>query len=475
MIDRRAPSRRRPIRRAALGAAFAVLATLSAPGGAMAQEASGLSAGQMRQLAAADLDAGRPAAARQVARALIDRDPTDVQALLVLSRAERDLQDFDAARDAGLGAWRQAGTDDERFAAALAVAQALSSEGARTRAQLWLRRAMQVAPTKRQKALAVRDFRYVRLRNPWSTRLSFSVAPSSNVNGGSRRDTVDLYLEDTPIGDVPVEAALGGASKALSGIEYSMGLATSYRLHQTERSRLSVDLLLDHTTYTLSDDAKDIAPEAEGADFAVSRAALGLTQDWTAPSSRLGLRYGASIMRTDYGGEPLVRTLAAHGTLRYALTPKVMGQLTARRTWDAGYDTRADATGWQLAAGLATSIGANNTLSLRGRWQDVTSDSGALDYVERAVDAGLGLGTPILGTDVSFNLTAAQRKHDDHPYSAHGREDTRLSASATLTLQQIDYYGFVPDITFEASRTESSLGLYDSEEFGISLGIRSRF
>ena len=63
------------------------------------------------------------------------------------------------------------------LAAALAVAQALSSEGARTRAQLWLRRAMQVAPTKRQKALAVRDFRYVRLRNPWSTRLSFSVAP----------------------------------------------------------------------------------------------------------------------------------------------------------------------------------------------------------------------------------------------------------------------------------------------------------
>ena len=53
-----------------------------------------------------------------------------------------------------------------------------------------------------------RDFRIVRGRNPLSVALSFGVAPSSNINGGTSAETIWLYIPafcgyipTTPVGD----------------------------------------------------------------------------------------------------------------------------------------------------------------------------------------------------------------------------------------------------------------------------------
>jgi hypothetical protein len=44
-----------------------------------------------------------------------------------------------------------------------------------------------------------------------------------------------------------------------------------------------------------------------------------------------------------------------------------------------------------------------------------------------------------------------------------------------LSFTDAEYYGFIPTITLEASRTESNIGLYEVNRYGLQLGIRSAF
>ena len=147
-----------------------------------------LDADGLRAQAMVALNAGDPATARSFAKALLHRDPQDRNAYLILARSARDMGDIPPARAAARKAWELAETDAQRYSAALITAQVLSTEGKRTRAQLWLRRAGQHAPNDRLRAKAKRDFNYVRQRNPWHTDFTFTLAPNSNINNGSARD-----------------------------------------------------------------------------------------------------------------------------------------------------------------------------------------------------------------------------------------------------------------------------------------------
>ena len=126
---------------------------------------------------------------------------------------------------------------DKKYAGAIVMAQVQSSSGRKTLAQYWLRRAVELAPNQVLETRAIRDFKYLRNTNPWSTRLTFSVTPDSNINDGSARETSFLKYELTELlfGE-QVEYQLTGAALALPGIEYTLGLDTRYRVHQTGTS-----------------------------------------------------------------------------------------------------------------------------------------------------------------------------------------------------------------------------------------------
>jgi len=149
-----------------------------------------LTPGEMHVAANRALQSGNPGAALLLADALLERDPQDLTALLLKARAARDQSRFRTAIKTARQAWSISRAPEERYASALIMAQALSSSGAKTRAQLWLRRAAQNAPDEALKRLAVRDFRYVRDTNPFSTQLRFSITPNSNINNGSKSDTL---------------------------------------------------------------------------------------------------------------------------------------------------------------------------------------------------------------------------------------------------------------------------------------------
>ncbi|MEC7667574.1 MAG: surface lipoprotein assembly modifier [Pseudomonadota bacterium] len=423
---------------------------------------------ELRALAVQALLNGQPKLAFDLAGALIQRNPEDVDALLLRSRAARDIGNNQAAKTAARDAWKYANSDRDRYAAALANAQALSSDGSRTRAQWWLRRALQIAPTPELRAKAERDFRYVREQNPWSTQLSFSVSPSSNVNGGSSSDTVSIY-------DLPFDFVLQGSARALSGVEYSYGLSTRYTLRKTKQTRTSLSFAASHKTYSLSEEAKDIAPDTKGSDFALTQLSAGLSQDWFAANGRLALNGQIGVNKAWYGGEPLSQSATASTGLRYAITPKLAASLTVNHEWQEGLGERQDADLLRSSASLSYVIPGGHGLQLGVGQASSQSDATYLDFEERSAFVAFAWGKPVFGTKVQLAVDAKHRHFDATTVSFGDRDDYTYGAEVNFTVNALDYYGFVPTVKIRTEETDSNLAIYDRDNLGLQLGLKSRF
>jgi tetratricopeptide (TPR) repeat protein len=444
--------------------ALAALAFAAAQASAQAV----LSPEQMRELAGQAVLQGQAGLAYDLTGALIDRDDTDLDAHLIRSRAARNLGRDEDALTHARRAWALSDEDPAKYASALAMAQALSSSGRRTAAQLWLRRAVQIAPNEALKARAAEDFRYVRRQNPWSTALRFSIAPSSNINNGSRNETSELF-------GLPFEFALEGEARALSGVEISTGLSTRYRLVNTERKRTDLLFGTTHRTYVLSDDAKDIAPDADGSDFATSSVFIGLQEDYALPGGRSRLGWDARLGRTWYGGEPLLSYTRLGTNYRRATGHNGMLSFSVSHEGQSGEGTRDDATIWSAHLGYGMSLASGNTLSVSTSFIQSESDADYLDYTQRAISARYGLSKPIGPAQLEFGLTLSEKIHDRSSLTTDGRDERSIQATVTAALPEMDFYGFIPTVTLNAERTHANIDLYETENFGIQLGIRSAF
>lgn len=76
---------------------------------------------------------------------------------------------------------------------------------------------------------------------------------------------------------------------------------------------------------------------------------------------------------------------------------------------------------------------------------------------------------------MEFGLTLSEKIHDRSSLTTDGRDERSLQATVTATLPEMDFYGFIPTVTLNAERTHANIDLYETENFGIQLGIRSAF
>ncbi|MGR3503328.1 hypothetical protein [Pseudaestuariivita sp.] len=427
-----------------------------------------LTPSEMRAAAARSVLEGRADQAAGLAEALIARDANDIDAWLVLSRARRDLGQHAQALEAGREAWRLAETRPHRHAAALAQAQALSSQGQRTRAQLWLRRAVEAAPTPQARATAIRDFRYLRARNPWSTTLSFSIAPSDNVNGGSASATSELF-------GLPLAFALEGSARALPGTEATAGIRGRYRWQNT--GAVQVDLLYaaQQSRVWLSDTARDRAPDADARDFDTAELGFGLRLSGTAADGRSAWSVTGEAQRFWYGGTPYVNSVKLTATGRTALGPRTLLAGSLGHEWQAGLGTRPDAGITRARMTLARALPGGARLSWSLGWEESAADADYLTYTRRDTGLRLALGAPVLGMDVSFGVTAAEKRHDQSALTGGARVETTFGGDVTLVFREADFLGFVPALRLETQRTDGTIDLLDGAETGFGLSLQSAF
>ena len=422
---------------------------------------------EMRIAAVNALQSGHSRAALMMANALLQRDASDVPALIIKSRAARNVGDLDSAIAAGKTAWAQATTEDEKYAAAMAVAQALSSDGKRTMAQFWLRRAADKAPNEATRNIAARDFRYVRARNPWSSELSFNIAPSSNINNGSVHETTKLF-------GLPFEFQLNGAARALEGMEYSAGYAGRYRFDQSDLYAQDLIFQLNHRTYSLTENARDLAPGVKGSDFAFSQLGAGYVyqrtpENWVGPFT-LNVTGG----HTWYGGDPYSAYLRLGASQKVELGATTVVNLSGSAERQFG-SAAPDADILRTDLRFTHGIGDMGTLGVSLGHSDSISDDSSANFIELRGGVDFYLSKPVLGAQVSLGVDWRQRDFPRSRYDPAGRGDTEISASVDMTFTQIERYGFNPTVSLNAARTDSNIGLFDSESLGVSFGLRSAF
>ncbi|PYE83926.1 hypothetical protein [Pseudoroseicyclus aestuarii] len=455
---------RRLILALCLGAACA-----APPAAAQDGAVTELSPEGLRSLAAARLQAGEAEEARTLALALLARDPGDALARLVLAEAEILRGDWPAAARAGGAAFRGL-PPDRRYRAARIAAFAQAQQGHDTRAQIWLRRARQVAPSAAEAQAVARDYGALRARNPLSVDLSFGLAPTSNANAGTRTATIPIVLPGGTIAD----AELSADARALSGLEMTGLAALSYRLRQDRRSLTRADLQLYHRTYRLSAEAREAAPEASGGDYAVSVLSLGLLHRMRPEGWQSGIDLGVTGSRLWYGGEAYEDTLRFSLSKPLRLAPQTALTLTAlmERRWRL---TR-DRTYWAYGAEarLTHALADRGTVTARLGLRD--QDTAAPDTGYEGLTLGLGYapGDPVFGARLALRAEAEWRDYDASLYGA-SRSDRRGALTLEAQLPRLETYGFVPLVTLEGERTRSEVPLFDRDSLRIGVDLRSAF
>ncbi len=446
-------------------AALLALALPLAPLPAQAEQVR-LSPSEARVFAAQLGRNGQYRAMREVALGLLKADPKDVAALLLLSRAEAELGNHPAAIRAAKRAWSAAGDDTQRFAAAYAVAQGQNAAGKLTSGQFWLRRANQYAPDDRLGKVAQSEFQKMRRRNPLRIELRFSARPSNNVNNGTKESW-------TPDGIGLVFVPTGGLLP-LSGTEFSTGGSLTYTLDETKRRRTRIGFAIDHRTFALSNEAKRIAPGVRGSDFAFTSATATLRHDQSLGKKNV-LNYGVAVGRMWYGGAPLSDFVRLEGGLTHALSPRDRLQFKGAVQAYQGLGTRRDTDVMQLSGIWQRKLENGDRLQLALTGLVSQSDDVTQDYRQVQVGVKYRKAQPVAGLGLEFGLDLSRRRHDLFPFAADGQTGNEVTASVSATLENLDYYGFVPVLTLEASKRDSDIPLYASESMGLSLGIRSAF
>lgn len=438
-----------------------------------AQDGPRLDAQQMRVLGYRLMAAGDAVAAGQTASALIARDPGDTAALMLRAQARAATGDAAGARADARRVWRGADAPGARFGAAMFMADSYARAGWPSLGQLWLRKAADVAPDEQAMAGLAEDYRFMRSRNPLLIRVTADLAPSSNVNSGATATS----FTNPGIPWLPPEIEIEQDQRALSGIEATLGAALTWRLPPSATTMDALHLRLEQTEVWLSDAAKDIAPLAKGSDYSRALAEIGVTRRWRPEGGRTSYEFGLFGAHNRAGRAPLSNVIRLSAEAERPLGHGLVGSLgfSAEDQHRLDADVRsAQVAG--LSFGLMRKAANGDLWQISLGARDTATDSAGLRNTALTARLGWNRAQPIWGIAISGGISFEARDYPDSPYDpVDGRQDRRVTLDLSLQPGQIEYMGFNPVIDLHASRNASDVGLYESEDYGIGLGFRSRF
>jgi hypothetical protein len=444
------------------------LAAICWASASVAQDDVTLTPEAMRAISLELVNDNRLAEAASLTDALIARDPTDTTALILRARVALAAGDYPGAISLASRAFRTADQDDQRYAAARIAARGHAELFQDTRAQWWLRRAGNVAPDSAAEEAVAEDFRFLRQRNPLAVSLQFGISPSSNVNGGSLSEVIILP-------GLPFEFVLDGAARALSGLQFEGGVNLSYRLNMTETSANFVDVALQGRTYILSAEARELAPDARGSDYADLTATVSFTHRWLPEEARGPWSITGTLGQTWFDDERYL----GFGQLLMSKTTRFTG---GRRLDLTGFvdlqnriqsDEQFAALGGRLRWTWTTP--RNDTASVSAGFRDTLSELPDVAFDGLSIGGTYQFEEPVLSVRLGLGADLEYRYFAESFYTFDAREDWRGSLRLTVGLPQYTYYGFEPQVILRANQTESNVALFDSRSLSLDFGIRSTF
>jgi len=470
-----------------LGAAASIALLLGLGPQSQAQEIR-LNPAQAFALANQLLAQNQAEAARAIARGLLEGAPEAPELWLLLGQAERSLRNPEASRAAARNARQYAQNDLQRYNAAILTVDSHIQLEEFTRAQFWLRRARQVAPNDALKAQIARDYRLIDRVNPWSFSLSGGVRPSSNINNGSSET------------DNGVALSLGGATfsggtisvdgQALSGFE-ARGLGTlTYTRTLAPRRSWALTARADLRRYRYTEESQDEIDAAQAienlnpnprqlpqaSDFNFDDLRLTGTYRYPLASTALNMATSLGIGANWYGGAPLSRFANLRQAVSWNPTPRTLGEvaLTYERQERSDFDERsASIWAWTYLAVWVPEAGGRLQWSLGVT--DTNAKSSSTANTRYSTGLSYTLPQEILGGEWTTSLSYDYREDERPSFGSTIRQDNRYSLGLTVFLKDRELFGFAPTVSANWTQTDSTLNRFKTEDFGISLDLRSVF
>jgi hypothetical protein len=421
----------------------------------------------LRVRAEAALVSNDPALAIELATKLLDLNETDASALILLSLAYTSLNQHANAARAATKAFHATTLSKDKLQSARLVGGAKFKMGQFTRAEWWLRVAANHAKTADAKAMVGQEFQAIRQQNPLSIQLSFSAAPSSNINGGS--EDAFFYLGDQKFLFSPDRLAL-------SGIEFSGDVNVSYRLSQSKNHNTSLGAYLYGRTYSLSSESQATVTNISGSDYALTLAEVSLSHrqilfDGLGPT---GVSFHTGQIW--YGGSPLWRHNRIAFSQDFLINQKSSATIQAFVERQTALDqNQSDAKLYNLKGIYARRLPNNDILRISSGL--TVNDAIKETYAYRSYNAAVTyqIHKPVLDMGVSFSLSVGTKQYDEFSLSLNGRRDDYVAAGASFVFQKLSYFGFSPNLSISASKTKSNVSQFSNIKVQGRLGIQSTF
>lgn len=456
------------LRRLTLTLALSLPAQISA-----AQELVTFDPQEIQALATDLIRSGQFLQARTLAEALLERNPLDEAALTILAQAAFQLGDFVTARTSAARIYRSNAPNSRRYQAARLAALAAANEERFTLSELWLRRALIVAPTPEDVAETTDDARQVRRANPWSTSVQLSFTPSTNINGGA---TSELNVID----GVPIVGVLSASAQALTGFVALADLRTTYRLNETPTSRQTVSArIYARAPIPVGDSLQAIWDEGvEIEEFSTARLEFSFNHDQAVEDGLFGIN--ADIGGYWSGAEFDYSYLRLGGDRTFRLSPDLSvtaGGYAEQRFTPDDFDTEdlvLSLTG-SVSSRLPDGSRASASLSWLGRQSESINNT----YDSYTLQLGYTPAEQFGPVQLSGSVGVQYTDYPDYVVgfilAPGGREDTRLFGNVTAVFPEYSFAGFSPVVRMNVGTTDSNISRFELGEFGFELGLRSTF
>ncbi|MGX9354908.1 hypothetical protein ACS3SW_07025 [Roseobacteraceae bacterium S113] len=433
---------------------------------------SQLSIDQARTLGFQAAAQGRNDIALVLADHVLTLDPKDSFGHYLRARAFLSDGQPDAARAPARAAFAHAKTDVQKHEAAKMAARSAVAREAYLPAQFWLRRAVQAAPDEVSRAGATRDFQTARRIAPLSARLSFSISPSDNVNGGASEE---IFLID----GVPFVGILSSDALALSGTIMRAGGQLSYRVQRSARAETALQAKTNVQWVTLSDEASQDAPGASGRDFGYTVLETGVTHRRLSFDGGPVLSMGAHLGRAWFAGAHAYDTQRATLGLQQPIGTHTALHLGHNRQVQMDADgVQGDVVTANWLLGVQHNLANNDQISLSVFTGDTDSDNDQRQRTSKGLSLGYSRAKPIGPVTLSGNVTAREIHYPDYTVFfpvPGGRKDTAMAASLDVGLKDVSYLGFIPTVSLTRESTRSNVSRFETETTSVSIGFRSEF
>ena len=413
------------------------------------------------------LEHGNYAQSLQRSKAILAQQPDDFLAQYLFAFSALELGEYKNASKAAQSAYRLAPTTRDQFLAARVAANAKFRSKHFTQAEWWLRRAANKTSSPEEAQTVSNEFHAIRRQNPLSLRFGFSIAPSSNINGGTEERTFSLGEFDFIYGE---------GSRSLSGVEYAGNIDASYRLSESAIQQTRAGIYLFGRTYSLSAESQTRVPNASGSDYALGLAEVSLSQsrsifDGLGPTE-VSLHFG----QVWYGGDPFWRYGKLSVAQSFPLGESAVGSLKASFEDQYSLNTsQPDTKIYDLQGTYAKSLSNQDTISvtLSSRFNDAAFATNT--FTDHSATVGYSLAQPVLGSKLSLSIGVGAKAYDEFSLSLNGRYDEYITVGATALMENISFLGFSPSVMLSATKTRSNVTRFSTLELSARIGIQSNF